>query len=367
MNSIIRTLLPLFLASGMGGYSLNAMDIQHAHSSTEEESHSSELNYARLENDFNLEYKFNTLVVSPTGKSFLTKSYDASIRLWNIETGEPLTTLTGNNGIIDSVAYSPNEKLILTGSRDGTICVWDVQTEKVSKVIKRGTAANHIDTEAINTVAFSPDGKIFFTGSENGKLCTWDSETGSLLNKSEMKMIGVSSAVFSLDGEQILMGSFSGKVFQKTSKLHPLRQIEQNTINGWKVNDGITTVAFSPNRKTFLAGSDNGKVCLWGFKGPKSTLLRTFEGHSKGWYTKQILAVAFSQTGKIIFTGSRDGIVRLWSSKTGELLKTLHVNNNNEIKSLAFSPDCKTIMVGTKGNGLIVWKRVGKEHVEAKK
>jgi WD40 repeat protein len=44
--------------------------------------------------------------------------------------GEPVCTLTGHSGWVESVAYSPDGKHIVSGSRDQTVKVWDAATGK---------------------------------------------------------------------------------------------------------------------------------------------------------------------------------------------------------------------------------------------
>ena len=54
----------------------------------------------------------------------MSGSEDQTIKLWEIETGEEICTLTGHNGIVYSVAISPDNKTIVSGSQDGKIKIW---------------------------------------------------------------------------------------------------------------------------------------------------------------------------------------------------------------------------------------------------
>ena len=65
-----------------------------------------------------------SIVFSPDAKVLVSGSYDRTIRLWNIATGEQLRTLDGHTYSITSVAVSPDGSTIASGSFDGTVLLW---------------------------------------------------------------------------------------------------------------------------------------------------------------------------------------------------------------------------------------------------
>ena len=65
-----------------------------------------------------------SIVFSPDAKVLVSGSYDRTIRLWNIATGEQLRTLEGHSYSITSVAVSPGSTTIASGSVDGTVLLW---------------------------------------------------------------------------------------------------------------------------------------------------------------------------------------------------------------------------------------------------
>ncbi len=74
--------------------------------------------------------EFFLTVISPDGKTLASGSFDKTIKLWNLETGKEIHTLTGHDYAVKSVSFSPDGKTLASGSDDNKIKVWDVEKGK---------------------------------------------------------------------------------------------------------------------------------------------------------------------------------------------------------------------------------------------
>ncbi|WP_293067084.1 MULTISPECIES: caspase family protein [unclassified Moorena] len=95
---------------------------------------------------------------------------------------------------------------------------------------------------------------------------------------------------------------------------------ERNLLQGH--TSFVTDIAFSPDGKKILSGSDDNTVRLWDTE--TGQLLYKLEGH-----TSFVTAIAFSSDGKKILSGSFDNTLRLWDTESGQLLHTLVQRGRN--------------------------------------
>jgi WD40 repeat protein len=93
------------------------------------------------------------------------------IKLWDVEIGKEIRTLSGHNGHVNSVSFSRDGKTLASGSSDNTIKLWNVETGKEIRTITRHNSG-------VNSVSFSSNGKTLASGSEDGTIKLWNGSNG---------------------------------------------------------------------------------------------------------------------------------------------------------------------------------------------
>lgn len=152
---------------------------------------------------------------------------------------------------------------------------------------------------------------------------------------------GVNAVAFSPDGKTIVSGSDDNtiKLWEAASgKL--LRTLESHVAS-------VFEVTFSSDSKLLASGSSDSTIKLWDVASGK--LIRILEGHSG-----PVLAVAFSPDGKALASGSWDGSIKLWDIVAGNLIHTLK-GHSSLVISVVFSPDGKTLASGSSDKTIKLW------------
>ena len=113
--------------------------------------------------------KFATAL--PNGRHVVSGSWDHTLRVWDLATGETTKTLQGHTGSVSAVAVTPDGRHVISGSWDHTLRVWDLATGETTKTLQ-----GH--TESVSAVAVTPDGRHVVSGSKDSTLRVWDLATG---------------------------------------------------------------------------------------------------------------------------------------------------------------------------------------------
>jgi WD40 repeat protein len=283
-----------------------------------------------------------SVAYSPDGQTLASGSWDKTIKLWNVKTGNLLQTLTGHSDQVRSVAYSPDGQTLASGSSDKTIKLWNVRTGNLLQ-----TLTGHSDSVWL---AYSPDGQTLASGSWDNTIKIWDVKTGNLLQTLTGHSDSVYSVAYSPDGQTLASGSSD-----KTIKLWNVRTGNLlQTLNGH--SDSVYSVAYSPDGQTLASGSDDKTIKLWDVK--TGNLLQTLTGHSY-----PVWSVAYSPDGQTLASGSWDNTInwssdktiKLWNVKTGNLVQTLP-GNSSRVNSVAYSPDGQTLASGSHDNTIKIWR-----------
>ena len=151
----------------------------------------------------------------------------------------------------------------------------------------------------------------------------------------------VSSVAFSPDGRQVLSGSddFTLKLWDAASGAL-LRTFVGHSR-------AVMSVAFSPDGRELLSGSVDSTLKLW--DAASGALLRTFAGHSG-----TVNSVAFSPDGRQVLSGGSDYTLKLWDAATGNPLRTFE-GHSGQVQSVAFSPDGRQVLSGSDDFTLKLW------------
>jgi serine/threonine protein kinase len=229
------------------------------------------------------------VAICPDGQTLATGSYDKTIRLWTLSTGELRQTLTGRPDRVRYLAFSPNGQMLIS-SGDWEIKIWAVRTGKLLRILAGNSNSARI-------IAFSPDGHTCAVASLDGTLELWNPHTGRLLRTFSNQLNGITTLAYSLDGQALASGSSNAIHLWNPTTGKQLRSFLTQS-------NGTASIAFNPDGKT-LACASGKTIELWNWQAGKR--LCTLSGHFR-----PVESVAFGPKGQILVSGSSDQTIKIW-------------------------------------------------------
>jgi WD40 repeat protein len=260
---------------------------------------------------------------SPNGKTVASISDKGSCVLWDVKTGLARAVLDTIKDRAECAAFSPDGKILATSGQANAIRLWDVSTGQAI-----GSLNGH--KESVPSVTFAPDG-LLLSGSKDGTIRTWNA--GRRIAESIIPVdAAVQSVVVSADGKQ-LATSCNG--FIKVMDLASGEQRHQFRLQG-----SVRHLAFSPD----------GQTIAWM---GKQLVLRNLTTGKERVFDEAGWKFALSPDGKTFASFQSTGLVRLRDLESGRELAVLR--GSEEARSLAFSLDGKTLIVGNASAAIREW------------
>jgi WD40 repeat protein/energy-coupling factor transporter ATP-binding protein EcfA2 len=270
------------------------------------------------------------LAISPVRKIIATASYDGTIKIWDIENFELLKTLKGHDKRVMDISFSPDGKILTSAGEDGDVKIW---TEIALPIIKG------------RTFSFSPNGQIIVTGDQNGNVQLWSTDGTSKSQPVPSHKSPVLKVKFSPNGRKIVSTGSDNKVNIFSSDLK-----EKTTLI---VDNPITSVSFSPDKKTLATASADDKIVrIYDLETSKELLPIITD--------ELVKSINFSPDSKIIAVANK-AKVDFWHLDDRAIVQTLRLDGENSISSINFSPNGKTIAIATNQGRVDIWYLDGKK------
>ena len=279
-------------------------------------------------------YAVNAAAVTPDSRHVVSDSYDHTVRVWDLATGETITTLQGHTDSVKAVAVTPDGRHVVSGSDDHTLRVWDLATGKTKTTLQGHTGP-------VTAVAVTPDGRHVVSGSRDHTLRVWDLANGETITRLRGHAGSVEAVAVTPDGRCVVSGSED-----KTLRVWDLATGETiRTLQGH--TSDVTAVAVTPDGRHAVSGSYDKTLRVWDLATGETKT--TLQGH-----THWVRAVAVTPDGRHVVSGSCDKTLRVWDLATGETKTTLQ-GHTNSVNAVAVTPDGRHVVSGSWDRTLRVW------------
>ncbi len=272
-------------------------------------------------------------------------SADAQIRIRDVATLRPIGRSIEPEAYVGAYvgiwysspqfALTPDGRSIITASEDGELARWDLRTRTKTRTWR-------IETGLAPALAVSPDGLTVAVGIKQG-LQLVDLRSGTVRTATADLAGSPNWVLFSPDGAMVVATNRDTTVTRwDVESATPLE-----TLRGH--SNFVQQPVFSPDGKTLFSVSHDGTAIAWDLTGDRMlgrpftftrdrTFSRTgYDGHPG----------RFSPDGRLIAVGLKGRGIALWDARELTPFGPPLLDTGGEVKSLAFSPDGRTLAAVT--------------------
>jgi WD40 repeat protein len=273
--------------------------------------------------------------VAPDGSSFLSYSYDGTVRVWRAADSTPSRRFAEHAGMVADVEYVEHGRRIVSVSEDGRLLAWSPDGTDVAELFKHtsplaGVEVLHDDHVVINDV--------------EGSL--WDiSLRGEIKKVRDPDGATITTLRASDDGSYVAIGTETGVVaIYETSRWRLVKRIS--------VEGSIHRLAFDPLNRDLLVASEAGHaqfghVRFVALGGRRTAAWQDVIAEARG--------ITYAPDGETIGFVCKDGGTWLYSLR-GDLWAYAR-DHDAEATGGRFSPDGK-LFVTTDRRGVVVVRDV---------
>lgn len=306
--------------------------------------------------------------ISPDGMLLATGSLDRNVRIWNVNTGEPLTMIRYHSSHVRRTKFDPRGRYLVTSGDDGQVRIWDLNkmavTSPVGNSVKFSKQSNRM-------LAIAPKQSSMWDAEQNQSLekhVAGDSVMlgGTFANQTELHArFFHDGSILVLDPESVVTkrlisenGSscFCG-VFSPDDK-RLFTGHKDGTIYCWNVESGkvesttkltgrVNALGLTADQQILVASSwDDGSLTCWNSQ--SMDRLGAISAHPD-----RIMDIAIHPFKPHVATTGPDGMVRIWEPVTGKKIDEFKFGAS-WLNCLEYSPDGKRLVTGSE-HTLMFW------------
>ncbi|KAJ3411728.1 protein with putative role during mitosis [Chytridiales sp. JEL 0842] len=250
----------------------------------------------------------------PVFSILASASEDATVKIWDYESGEFERTLKGHTKAVHDITFDPKGNLLASCSADLSIKLWDLQSDY------KNTKTLHGHDHSVSSVAFIYPGDYLLSASRDQTIKIWEVSTGYC----------VRTIVGHDDWVRMAVPSEDGKLIASCSN--------DQSVRIWDAKTGEC--------RGDMRGHDHVVECVAFAPSAIYEKLAALAGYEK--------KKDPSAPGRYVATGSRDKTIKIWDTQTDQCIYTL-TGHDNWVRGLAFHPNGNFLLSVADDKSLRVW------------
>jgi WD40 repeat protein len=220
-------------------------------------------------------------------------------------------------------------------------------------------------TATIRSLVFTRDGKYLVSAGLDKAIRIWDLATGQTVRTIRgwigvWKEGNIYDLALSPDDRYLAVSGYMGRPTKHSGGHGGPAEDTYENVNAVRIfdfqtgelldtlhgnDDTVNQLTFTTDKNYLLAGSADGKICVWLITPEQMKRVHTFGGHKRG-----IKQIAVRNGDTTVASLSFDGNMKIWDAVTGLLIRGM-----GRQKHLAASPDGQYLISVTEDDRVLIW------------
>ncbi|KAG9509179.1 Lissencephaly-1-like protein [Fragariocoptes setiger] len=253
-----------------------------------------------------------------------SSSEDATVKVWDYDSGVYEKTLKGHTNSVQDIAFDPSGKYLASCSADMTVKLWDFQSYECIRTM-------HGHDHNVSSITFMPSGDHLLSCSRDCTLKVWEVSTGFC----KKTFVGHN------DWIKMVRVTKDGSLLATCSKDH--------TIIVWNANQNDQSTNNSNQIRCTLKDHDHTVECIaWAPESAYNSVVEAAEPTNNK-----------DRSGPFLMSGSRDKTIKIWDVSVGTCLFTL-IGHDNWVRGVCWHPGGKYVLSVSDDKTMRVWDIVNK-------
>lgn len=278
-----------------------------------------------------------------TGHLFLSGGNDNMLRIWDsYHDRRCLRDYQGHTKPINAVDFAHDGTSFLSASFDQSVKIWDTEIGKVTTRIQLKSTPNDLQYHPSQS-------EVFIVGLSNSRIHQYDLRVPAkqgLVQVYDHHLSSILSLRFFPDGSKFISSSEDKTVRIWENQINiPVKQISDTAQHS------MPFINIHPQHKYFCTQSMDNTIYTYGMQPKyKRHPKKAFKGHHSAGYG---VGLTFSPDGHYICSGDSKSKVLIWDWTTTRLLKTIDIDGDKPVTQIAWNPQETSKLICSGGAGKI--------------
>ena len=267
--------------------------------------------------------------LSPDGSTLAAVGKDPvsgtlALRLWNIQSAEPLHEMRGLAPPAREITWSADGEFLHSAATDRTIRRTEVSSGRILDEWK----AEREQSTRLRRLAWGSGGTRLAAADRDGRVELWDTERREILAPPEEgSEARITSLAWSAGGSRLASGDAAGtlQLWDGATGRLSAGQPAGHT-------DGVTSLAWSPDGSILASGSSDRTVRLWDAETGIAA------GEQLGGHSQAVTHLAWSPDGATLAAATNDRLILLWDIDRRGVYAGPLLGHDDTITALFFNP-----------------------------